>query len=234
MLFQFLQAIFGKFLFFTSAVWGKGTYERPLSAAEEKKYLPLAQAGDAEALDILVRHNMRLVAHIAKKYNGAADSDDILSVGTIGLIKAIRSFQSGKGTQFATYTARCIENEMLMLIRSGKKYKANASLSDPIGSDKDGNEITLGDVLESGDESLPESVERNILCERIHEIMQSELSERERQVVDLRFGLTGVEPLPQREVAKRLRISRSYVSRIEKKAVGKIKEELIANGFDEE
>ena len=141
MFFEFLYAILGKLLFFTSAVGGKGSFPKPLPPEEEARYLKLAREGDQSAKDMLVRHNMRLVAHIVKKYNGAAETDDLISVGSIGLIKAINTYQEGRGTQLATYTARCIENEILMLLRSNKKHKNNVYLFDPVGVDKEGNEI---------------------------------------------------------------------------------------------
>ena len=139
MFFDFLNVLFGRIFFFTGVVKDDGNFPKPLSAEDEKKYLALAKQGDQEAKNMLVRHNMRLVAHIVKKYTGAAETDDLLSVGSIGLIKAINTFQEGKGTQLATYTARCIENEILMLLRAGKKHKNSVSLSDPVGVDKDRN-----------------------------------------------------------------------------------------------
>ena len=142
MFFSFFWAILQKCFFFTGAI-EKGSYPRPLTKEEEKKYLDLKEKGDAEARDVLIRHNMRLVAHIAKKYAGSADTDDLISVGSIGLIKAIATYRQGKGTTLSTYTARCIENEILMLLRSNKKYKNTLSLTDPVGEDKEGNELTL-------------------------------------------------------------------------------------------
>ena len=153
MFFDFLHAIVSKILFFTGAVGGKGSFPKPLPPEEEAKYLERARAGDAAAKDMLVRHNMRLVAHIVKKYSGAAETDDLISVGSIGLIKAIDTYRPGRGTQLATYTARCIENEILMLIRSNKKHRGTAYLSDPVGVDKEGNEIELKDDEE--DDFIP-------------------------------------------------------------------------------
>lgn len=178
------------------------------------------------AKDTLVRHNMRLVAHIVKKYNGAAETDDLISVGSIGLIKAINTYEPGRGTQLATYTARCIENEMLMLIRSNKKHKNNVSLSDPVGVDKDGNELTLMDLLFEKEEGVFKTVESKLLKEKFMKVLEQVLTEREYTILCLRYGLKGGAPLPQREVAKFLKISRSYISRIEKRAVEKVREEL--------
>ena len=162
MFFDFLSLLLGKIFLFTGAVQGKGSFPKPLSPEDEKKYLAAARAGDKEAKNILIKHNMRLVAHVVKKYSGAAETDDLLSVGSIGLIKAINTYREGKGTQLATYTARCIENEILMLIRTGKKHKNNLSLSEPVGVDKDGNELTLIDLLSEKEESVFSQVERSI------------------------------------------------------------------------
>ena len=166
MFFDFLNVLFGRIFFFTGVVKDDGNFPKPLSAEDEKKYLALAKQGDQEAKNMLVRHNMRLVAHIVKKYTGAAETDDLLSVGSIGLIKAINTFQEGKGTQLATYTARCIENEILMLLRAGKKHKNSVSLSDPVGVDKDGNELTLIDLLSEKEDSVFAQVEKSIQREK--------------------------------------------------------------------
>ena len=166
MFFDLLNVLIGKIFFFTGMVQNKGTFPKPLSPEEEKKYLALARAGDKEAKEVLIKHNMRLVAHVVKKYAGAAETDDLLSVGSIGLIKAINTFQDGKGTQLATYTARCIENEILMLLRSGKKHKNNVSLTDPVGTDKDGNELTLIDLLSEKEDSVFAQVEKSIQREK--------------------------------------------------------------------
>ena len=146
-MFEWLIELLGRIVFFTGSIMGKNSFPKPLSKEDEEKYLALVAKGDKRAKDILIRHNMRLVAHIVKKYSGAADTDDLISVGSIGLIKAISTYKSGRGTALATYTARCIENEILMLIRSNKKHKNNLSLSDPVGVDKDGNELTFLDLL---------------------------------------------------------------------------------------
>ena len=162
MFLDFLWAILGKIVFFTGAIGGKNSFPKPLLKEEEEKYLALARRGDKEAKDVLIRHNMRLVAHIVKKYTGAAETDDLISVGSIGLIKAINTYEPGHGTALATYTARCIENEILMLIRTNKKHKNNLSLSDPVGTDKDGNELTLMDLLFEKEDCIFEKVERSV------------------------------------------------------------------------
>lgn len=230
-MFEWLLAVVGKFIFFTGSVVGKNSYPKPLPKEEEERYLALAAKGDKEARDILIRHNMRLVAHIAKKYSGVADSDDLISVGSIGLIKAISTFQPGKGTTLSTYTARCIENEILMLIRSNKKHRNTLSLSDPIGIDKDGNELTFLDLLFEKEDCVYESVEQTLQKERLLKELKALLTEREFQVICLRFALKGGVPMPQREVAKLMKISRSYISRIEKKAIEKLRKKLNREDF---
>ncbi len=231
MFFDFLGLLFGKIFFFTGVVKDEGNFPKPLSADDEKKYLRLAREGDTEAKDILIKHNMRLVAHIVKKYTGAAETDDLLSVGSIGLIKAINTFQDGKGTQLATYTARCIENEILMLLRAGKKHKNSVSLSEPVGVDKDGNELTLIDLLSEKEESVFAQVEKSIQREKFVACLKRFLSEREFVILSLRYGLEDGVAMPQREVAKKLGISRSYISRIEKRAIEKARERLNKEDF---
>lgn len=231
MFFDFLSLLFSKFFFFTGLVQNKGTFPKPLSAQEEKKYLTLARAGDKAAKEILIKHNMRLVAHVVKKYAGAAETDDLISVGSIGLIKAINTFQEGKGTVLATYTARCIENEILMLLRSGKKHKNNVSLTDPVGTDKDGNELTLMDLLSEKEDSVFLQVEKSIQREKFIAVLKKFLTEREFTIISLRYGLEDGTALPQREVAKILGISRSYISRIEKRAIEKARENLNKDDF---
>ena len=215
-----------KVFVFTGLIKQKGSFPKPLSAEEEKKYLALAKEGDKEARDILVKHNMRLVAHVAKKYAGTAETDDLLSVGSIGLIKAINTFQEGIGTQLATYTARCIENEILMLIRAGKKYKNTVYIYDAVGVDKDGNEPPVLDLLAEKEESVFSKVEKSIQKEKFVSVLKGILTPREYTIVTMRYGLNDGVPVPQREVAKRLGISRSYVSRIEKRAIEKARQKL--------
>ena len=231
MFFDLLSQIFGKIFLFTGLVRDNGTFPKPLSPEEESKYLALAREGDNEAKNILIRHNMRLVAHVVKKYAGAAETDDLLSVGSIGLIKAISTYKEGKGTQLATYTARCIENEILMLLRAGKKHKNNVSLSDPVGVDKDGNELTLIDLLAEKEDNVFAQVEKSIQREKFVTLLKKFLNEREFMILSLRYGLEDGMALPQREVAKKLKISRSYVSRIEKRAIEKSRENITKEDF---
>lgn len=231
MFFDFLGLLFGKIFFFTGVVKDEGNFPKPLSFEDEKKYLRLAREGNTEAKDILIKHNMRLVAHIVKKYTGAAETDDLLSVGSIGLIKAINTFQDGKGTQLATYTARCIENEILMLLRAGKKHKNSVSLSEPVGVDKDGNELTLIDLLAEKEENVFAQVEKSIQREKFVANLKKFLNDREFTILSLRYGLEDDNALPQREVAKKLGISRSYISRIEKRAIEKAREYMSKDDF---
>ena len=227
---ELFYAFLGRIFFFTGAV-GDGSYPKPLSREEEEKYLTLARKGDPHAKEMLIKHNMRLVAHIVKKYTGAAETDDMLSVGSIGLIKAINTYEPGHGTRLATYTARCIENEILMLIRAGKKHRGNVSLSDPVGTDKDGNELTLMDLLFEKEDKVFGSVEQKIMQEKFLSAIHALLTEREMEIVCMRYALKGDAPLAQREVAAKLKISRSYVSRIEKRALEKLREGLRREDF---
>lgn len=227
---EMLYAVLGRLFFFTGSV-SEGSYPKPLSKEDETKYLQLAAQGDKHAKDMLVKHNMRLVAHVVKKYNGAAETDDMISVGSIGLIKAINSFQPERGVRLATYTARCIENEILMLIRSSKKHKNNVSLTDPVGTDKDGNELTLMDLLFEKEDKVFGSVEQSLMQEKFLRAVKTLLNEREITVICMRYALDGGIPLAQREVAVKLRISRSYVSRIEKRALEKLRAGLNREDF---
>lgn len=225
-------AMLCRLFFFTGSVRdSEGSYPKPLAREEEERCLMLARSGDLAARDKLVRHNMRLVAHVVKKYTGAAETDDMISVGSIGLIKAINTYEPGRGTRLATYTARCIENEILMLIRAGKKHRSNLSLSDPVGTDKDGNELTLMDLLFEKEDKVFGCVEQSLMQEKFLSAVKNLLTQRETVVVCLRYALRGGAPLPQREVARRLKISRSYVSRIEKRALEKLRKELDREDF---
>lgn len=204
------------------------TFQQPLSAEQELHYIMLLQSKDpkeaAEAREILIETNLRLVAHIAKKYQNVEESmEDLISIGTIGLIKAIASFDAGKG-KLSTYASRCIDNELLMLLRTKKKSSREISLFEPIGTDKEGNEIHLLDVMEQEQEDIIEQLYMMDHVKRLRKIMGEVLTKRERQIIELRYGLVTGEEVTQREVGQRFHISRSYVSRIEKRALLKLRE----------
>lgn len=204
------------------------TFSAPLSASEERRYLSLLQEGDEQqkklARDTLIVRNLRLVAHIAKKYqNVDEDMEDLISIGTIGLIKAIESFDSSKG-KLSTYASRCIDNELLMLLRFKKKTSKEVSLYDPIGTDKEGNEISLLDVTGSEQSDVLTKVEDAQHLEKLPTLIQERLNDRERLIIMLRYGLLSGEEMTQRTIGKKLGISRSYVSRIEKRALEKLRE----------
>ncbi|MCY0902980.1 MAG: RNA polymerase sporulation sigma factor SigK [Firmicutes bacterium] len=206
------------------------TFPQPLSAEEEREMIQRLQRGDDEARNRLIEHNLRLVAHIVKKYDhGKVDADDLISIGTIGLIKGIQSFKPDKGVRLATYAARCIENEILMHMRSQRKVSRNVSLQEPIGHDKEGNEVALIDILGSDDEEIVEQIQFRIDRDQIYDGL-SVLEPREREIIWARFGLPYGEEKTQREIARELGISRSYVSRIEKRAIEKLQEQVRHHG----
>lgn len=221
MIFETFMNFLSRIFFFTSFVNNNGSFPKPLTPDEEKEYLARYRNGDREAYDILVRHNLRLVAHIVKKYNNAGEADDLISVGSIGLIKGIETFAPDKGCQLTTYAAKCIENEILMYIRANKKHKSSVSLFEPVGTDKEGNEIALMDVIPR-ENTCFESIENNMVLDKVKGVMDDVLSDVEKTVVVKRYGLDGGKAYTQAQVAKKLKISRSYVSRIEKRAIEKI------------
>lgn len=200
------------------------TFQKPLTTAEENLYLQRCQEGDAEAKHILIERNLRLVAHIVKKYQGTGeDLDDLISVGTIGLIKAISTFDYTKRVRLATYAARCIDNELLMLLRSKKKFTREVSLYDPIGTDKEGNEISLLDIMECPPVDVVDNYYKDESIRILMEHMPKILNEKEYHIICLRYGLFDYEPQTQQEIANSMKISRSYVSRIEKTALEKLR-----------
>ena len=203
------------------------SFPNPLTEKEEQHYVKLLEQGDPAARKALIEHNLRLVAHIAKKYVGpAAGQVDLISLGTIGLIKAVGTYSGKKSTRLATYAAKCIENEILMSIRASRRVRQEISLSLPIGVDKDGNEISFNDILGTDTDEIIDSIDLKIQVSNLRNALKEALTEREQTVVIARYGLDGSEPKPQREIARALGISRSYVSRIEKKALDKLKEYL--------
>lgn len=200
-----------------------GSFPRPLSPEEERKYVDLWLSGDIEARNVLIEHNLRLVAHIIKKYyTQADDADDLISIGTIGLIKGINTYRPEKGVRLATYASRCCENEILMYFRALKKSAGDVSLSESIDVDGDGNTLSLMDII-SQEEDMAERIGDCETCLRLREYVDSVLSEREAEIIKLRYGLRGSKPLTQRETATLCGISRSYVSRIEKRALEKLR-----------
>lgn len=200
------------------------TFLKPLTSEEESYYLQEYKQGNLEAKNILIERNLRLVAHIVKKYQGAPEEmDDLISIGTIGLTKAIHTFDAQKASRLSTYAARCIDNELLMLLRSKKKSNREVSLYDPIGTDKEGNEISLLDIIETEPVDVVKNYSLKQDIARLYQLLPKVLTTREREIIKLRYGLYGEQELTQREIAKRLNISRSYVSRIEKNAILKLR-----------
>lgn len=203
------------------------SFKKPLSTKEEQQYLLQLREGSKEAREVLIERNLRLVAHIVKKYSTAdKETDDLISIGTIGLIKAVDSFDMDKGIRLATYASRCIDNELLMLLRSGKKQGREVYLYEPIGADKEGNEINLLDVMETEEEDVVALMELEDNIKKLYQYMDVSLEDREKEIIQMRYGLSGKEEITQREIAKAMGISRSYVSRIEKKALEKLKAEF--------
>ena len=201
------------------------TFPKPLTAENEKYYLSRLRDGDGEARRILIEYNLRLVAHIVKKYQSAEDDmEELISIGMIGLIKAVDTFDQEKARRLSTYAARCVENEILMYMRAKKKYMRETSYYEPIGTDKEGNEIQLLDIMESGEPEAMEQIQLKDDSLRIYRLLEERLSERERLVLIMRYGLYGGREYTQREIAERLGISRSYISRIEKNALHRLRE----------
>lgn len=201
---------------------GKG-FQKPLDKQKEEEYFLRLKAGDQNALNTLASHNMRLVVHISKRFIQNADADDLISIGSQGLIKAITTFDITKGNQFSTYAAKCIENEILMYLRANKKHQSNVSIFSPIGSDKDGNEITLAETLYDESYYVGKQCEEESINDQLKSILQKVLTSREYYILCYRYGLFGIERITQREISEKLNISRSYISRIEKKAILKIR-----------
>ncbi len=230
---MFFSLICGFLNFIQNAVFVFGyiqsgnLFPEPLSPEEEKECIKNMNLGDEEAKNILIERNLRLVAHISKKYSTTnIDQDDLISIGTIGLIKAINSFDNSKNIRLATYAARCIDNEILMFIRSSKKTKAEVFLNESIGKDKDDNEITLMDVIEKEEMCVDDEIDLRLKIKQLYNKMKELLKDREKLILELRFGLGGKRPQTQHEIAEQLGISRSYVSRIETKAINKLAAEI--------
>lgn len=226
MLFQILSAIGTNMLYLILHIEGAGSFPKPLSAADECEALEKMSKGDKAAREKLIEHNLRLVAHIIKKYySNYSDQDDLISIGTIGLIKGINTFDYTKGTRLATYAARCVENEILMYFRNQKKSAQDISMSEPIDTDSEGNPLTLSDIIYT-DDTIADDIDMNMKIEKLRKLVFSMKNDREREIIIGRYGLLGKPPLTQREIAKDMNISRSYVSRIEKKTLGDLRKKL--------
>lgn len=226
MLTALLSCALSGLIFWVLHVTGAGSFPRPLTTEEEKDCLERLQNGDQTARNELIEHNLRLVAHIIKKYySNTNDQDDLISIGTIGLIKAVNTFDNSKGIRLSSYAARCIENEVLMFFRASKKSAQDVSMNEPIDTDKDGNALTLMDVMATED-NIVDNLDWKIKSEQLKRYILETLSPREQTIIELRYGLNGDLPLTQREVASKLKISRSYVSRIEKKALLALKKKF--------
>lgn len=223
MLLSSILALLGNILFFSGYIHNANAFPKPLSPEREKELLEQMFEGSKSAKEELAKHNMRLVVHIVKKYSNFHDNDELISVGSIGLVKALNSYSADKGTQFATYAARCIENEILMTLRANKKNMNNKSLYEPISFDKEGNEVTLIDLIGQDEESVIGIVENKFATQKLMEVIKTQLTEREFKIISMRYGLDGSEPMTQKQVAQKFQISRSYVSRIETKVLSKLK-----------
>ena len=222
-LFLFLQSS----IFMTGYISNNSLFPEPLTMEEEVEYITKYENGDEEARNILIERNLRLVAHISKKYSTTnVSQDDLISIGTIGLIKGINSYKSDKGVRLATYAAKCINNEILMYLRINKKNNSEVYLNEPIGKDKEDNEISLLDILETDDRPIEEQIDLKMKIKLLYEKMKEVLLDREYSILQMRFGLDGKKPRTQNEIAKNMGISRSYVSRIETKAIGKLSKEI--------
>ncbi len=219
-----LLALLGQYVcFFVLHVCGSGSFPKPLSEKKEREYLLRMKSGDRNARNILVEHNLRLVAHIIKKYYGNQnEQDDLVSIGTIGLIKAVDTFNPDKNIRLSSYASRCIENEILMHFRAAKKTAQDISLNETIDTDKDGNPLTLLDIM-AVDDHILDDLDKKLNMQKLGKFINEELTEREKTVIVLRYGLDGKEPMTQKNVAKLLNISRSYVSRIETKALKQLR-----------
>ncbi len=232
MFFAKLFSILAKLFFLTGRLETKNAFEKPLTQKEEKEYFLKAKNGDKNAEEKLIKHNLRLVAHITKKYkNSNIEQDDLISIGSIGLMKAIKTFSYDKGNSFSTYASRCIDNEILMTFRSDKKNAQSVYLEDVISIDKDGNNLSLYEILDDKSEPVDNQVENKIIYNKIAKIIKNELNLREQDIIIKRFGLNGNIPQTQIEIAKDLNISRSYISRIEKKALKVIKSKFYLNNY---
>lgn len=218
------------FLFFALHLKNGGSFPPALSSKDEKEYLKRFKSGDEEAKNVIIEHNLRLVAHIVKKYySGSGEQDDLISIGTIGLIKAVNTFDETKGIKLATYASKCIENEILMYFRSQKKCSQDISINEPIDSDGEGNPLTLMDII-SVEDTIADDIDDKITFAKLYRYVEELNDEREKTIIIMRYGLYDSEPMTQKQIAKRLNISRSYVSRIEKKAIERLRKRFSESG----
>lgn len=219
MIFESFAVFLQKVMFFSAYVNNNSSFPKPLNAKEEGEYLEKFQQGDMKAKEILIHHNLRLVAHIVKKYNGSEEADDLISAGSLGLIKAINTYKTGHGTQFSTYAAKCIENEILMLLRVNKKHKNTVSIEEALSADSEDNEISILDLAIPPDNDVESDVQNIMLSKKLNAVLKKHLSTREYEILCMRYGLNNTPILTQQEVATKLNISRSYISRLEKKSL---------------
>lgn len=233
MIYESFSMFASKIYCFTSFVNSAQGFPQPLSKEEEKECFAQMQKGDKTARDKLISHNLRLVAHIVKKFSNSLEADDLISVGTIGLIKAVDNFDYSKGAQLSTYASRCIENEILMLIRANKRHRDTISLSSPCRAKNDENDIELEEVLSiSEDDEVLNEVERNCMMDSVNQMMNKYLSSMERDIIRKRYGLDGKDPMTQREIAAEYKLSRSYISRIETKALKVLQDKMVEQEMD--
>ncbi len=227
MILKLLAALFSKIMLLFGRIGSEPAFEKPLSREEEQECFAEIAAGDKSAENKLVKHNMRLVAHVIRKYKGSISQDELISVGAVGLLKAIKSFSYQKGGSFSTYATRCIDNEVLMLLRADKKHAGQIYLEDSISTDKEGNEFSLLDIVPDSAESIEDSVSTKLEFEKIVKLIEKHLTEREQKIIFMRYGVCGYNQYTQMEISKMLGISRSYISRIEKHAMQIIKNNAI-------
>ncbi len=231
MIIESIAVFMQKLLFFSAYVNNNSGFPKPLKAEEEAIYIRKFHAGDERAKEILIHHNLRLVAHIVKKYSQTEEADDLISVGSFGLIKAINTYREGLGTQFSTYAAKCIENEILMLLRVNKKRKNDCSIDDIVCADEENNKVTVLDLSYEEGNDLDSVVGNVVLSEKLYKILQDNLTKRELEILRMRYGLRNSPALTQREVASKLGISRSYISRLEKKALKTLRSVMSKNDY---
>ena len=230
-MFESIAALMYGFLYLFLKISDSDAFPPPLSPKEEEECFKLMKQGDREARQKLITHNLRLVAHIVKKYYSGTDPEELISTGTVGLIKAVDTFDPENGTRFATYASRCLQNEILMQFRAQKKFQNEVSVNDTIDTDKDGNPLTYGDII-STDEDIADTIELKFKTKKALDYIMNGLTERERKIMIMRYGIGGGKALTQRETAQRLGISRSYVSRIEKSALDKLRAHMKKFGYE--